>query len=394
VATAIENSTTELEEQPPAIQTVTSAWDLFTDALDGAIDSTITMGRELRATAAVSNLAGRLVSFVTDNTYAQEQAQRAQAEASREQAAATAAAIAQQEAEARALEALITTRNTLDQQVQSHIDRVLADDSIQVRIGRERLLNQATDEQIQYLLAIWETEDRLNQERTRREADQARERQRIREGEIRDLESSISEAQRIVSEAGAEASRIMTEAQQRLVERGQTLYGPAFDLEDLENMSDKSINQLGNYSEGALEALGTLKSAGGDIAMGLASSLGEAALSGEKSGKEFKKMIGELLKSQGLALALQGAAALIPQPFNPAGNPVAGATMIGIGGAMMGLSAAFGGGGGASPSVSPPRAAGSSSSVSVQSNFGFVGDRRSAARDVAEVQRDATRRGL
>lgn len=394
VATSIRESTTEVEEQTPAIQTATSTWDRLTGAMNNNIDSAINVGREYRAVAAVSELAGRLVGFFQPSL-------QAQADAADAAAAASAAYTTQMEAEAQALRETIAARNQLDDQVQSHIQRVLADDSAEIRIARERLIFQATDEQVTSLLALWEIEDAAREqrtrdeaERTRIEAEQARERERIRQQEVRDLEASISEAQRIVTEAGAEAGSIIAEAQARLIERGQTLYGPAFDLEDLENMSDKSINQLGNYSEGAISALGTLKTAGADISMGLASSLGSAALSGEKSGKEFKKIIGDLLKSQGLALALQGAAASIPPPFNPSGNPVAGATMIGIGGAMLGLSAAFGAGGGSSPSVAPPRAVGSSSSVSVQSNFGFVGDRRSAARDVAEVQRDATRRGL
>jgi hypothetical protein len=106
-----------------------------------------------------------------------------------------------------------------------------------------------------------------------------------------------------------------------------------------------------------------------------------------------------MLSSLGQTYLAQGAALLIPPPFNPIGNPAAGATMLGLGGGMLGLAAAFGAvGGGAkggkkSPATPKESEAGKSNNVSVMNNFGFVSDRRAVARDVADTTRTAVRRG-
>ena len=404
VATSIRESTTEVEEQTPAIQTATSAWDLLTDAMDDNIDSAINVGREYRAVAAVSNLAGNLVSFFRPSLRAQEEAANAAA-------AASAAYATQMEAEAQALRALVAARNSADDQVQSQIQAVLADDSIEVRIARERLLNQATDEQIQYLLAIWRTEDRAREQRTRDEAEAARESVRIQAEANRQLEmlaqhranrereirtQSFDEAQLALEDSLAE---LLDPAQQRM----DMIFGGG-NLDELMERTGKFSNRLTtdllNMSDEGAAALGTLNMAMNDMAGGFGAALGSALMSGDRLDKALKKSVAGMLSSLGQTYLAMGAGLLIPPPFNPLGNPVAGGVMIGVGGGMLGLSAAFGGiGGGEKGKKSPSTAApssmpGQSQTTYTNVSFGFVGDRRAAGREVADVQEDARRRGL
>jgi hypothetical protein len=119
----------------------------------------------------------------------------------------------------------------------------------------------------------------------------------------------------------------------------------------------------------------------------------------EKGSKKVKKAIGDMLIAQGRQALLAGSLALIPPPFNPSGNPVAGATMIGIGGTMIGTGRALGGKGargGKSSSPTPAQnvQAGSQTTINPTVSFGFVGDRRAAQRDVQDAVQRANNRSV
>lgn len=312
MASSIEENTVELVKEIPEIQGATTAWDNYTDALRGAIDNTLTIGQELRATSAVSNLAGGLVSFFSGvTTYATESA-----EAVRSVGTAT-------EETVKDLQVLLTLQSNLleieDKQEQQR----------QRAIEQEMELNAQLKESI-----------RLSIERS----------------QVKPIGAPVSEEYleqlRIVSEKAKEA--------------------------------EEDTNKFGKkLAEGAM-------SSSKDLASASATSLAASLANGENASKALKKMLGEQLVAMGTAAVAEGAIEVIPGPtFNPFGF-----AKIAAGGIAIATGTAMGGSGGASPSVATPRAVGNSSNVSIQSNFGFIGDRRAAARDVAEVSRDAQRRGL
>lgn len=146
------------------------------------------------------------------------------------------------------------------------------------------------------------------------------------------------------------------------------------------------------------QMLGSLKEGANQLAEIGVTALATAVTSGKNVGKEFKKMMGEMLMAQGKASILQGALMLIP--FGPQFNPIAGPSYIAQGAAMMGLGMAFGatasgggGGGGAAPTVAAPTA-GSMSQTYVTNNFqGMFNDPRESARIIGDATEQAALRG-
>jgi hypothetical protein len=194
-------------------------------------------------------------------------------------------------------------------------------------------------------------------------------------------------------------NRDLEREREAILERTSSNAQAIFGSGDIEDLSKKMRNNLSEMSENGAASLGVLNSAMNDMAGGFGQALGSALMSGERVDKALKKSVASVLSSLGQMYLAQGFALLIPPPFNPLGNPAAGATMIGIGGAMLGLSAALGGIGAdtakskKSPSVSASTTPGSNQTTYTSVSFGFVGDRRAAGREVADVQEDARRRG-
>lgn len=363
VATAIETNTTELEQQAPAVDTATTAWDRLTGALNNNLESTIQIGQQYRATAAVSELAGNIVGFfrgtVTTTT-----------------------------------EAIDDQNTSLSRSTRLHDDHTEAvDTAAQAQAGLAAAMQitaRATQQAEQ--AAIRESE-RMQQEAARREEILAQYRA-DRQREIR--QQSFDEAQTALEDSLAE---LLDPAQERM----NMLFGGG-DLEELMERTGKFSNKLTtfllNMSDEGASALGVLNTAMNDLAGGFGAAFGEALMSGERVDKALKKALAGMLSSLGQTYLAQGAALLIPPPFNPLGNPVAGGVMLGVGGTMLGLSAAWGGiGGGEKAKKSPSTPAASTTPGQSQTqytnvSFGFVGDRRAAGREVADVQEDARRRGL
>jgi hypothetical protein len=150
--------------------------------------------------------------------------------------------------------------------------------------------------------------------------------------------------------------------------------------------------------------MGVFKEGAGAMAEGVATSFVDAALSGEKVGKAFKRQMGDMLIAQGSASILQGVLSLIP--FMPSFNPVGGAAYIAQGGIMLAagklMSGGKGGGGGQGlaatgagvvPTPSTP-SVNNNSNVTVNNAFGIVGDQRQSARLVVDSLRFAQAEGL
>ena len=168
-------------------------------------------------------------------------------------------------------------------------------------------------------------------------------------------------------------------------QRYELLHGYSLAYED---MTNRQVQNVARMSDDQAKTVGGAKMMLAEVGAASAVALAKAAGEGKSAADAMKEVIGQELIARGTSAIFSGA--IKTAGGNPMGllETAAGVAAVAAGAAM------GGGGGGGSPSVAPPRAVGSTSSVSVQSNFGFVGDRRSAARDVAEVQRDAMRRGL
>lgn len=300
---------------------------------------------------------------------------------------------------AREIDSLVRAREALDDSITARAQRVFEGDSVEQMIARQRLLRDATAEQAVFLLGIFEREDEAYAERARVEQERAEAEARRLQEERDELQRDLNERARITAERQAveEAARAAELASVRMFNQNKMnlLFGGG----EFTDQSEEMQKSLTNMSEEGASSLGVLNSSMNDLAAGFGSSMGAALMSGERVDKALKKALAGMLSSLGQTYLAQGAALMIPPPFNPLGNPVAGGTMLGVGALMMATSAAFGGVGGAkgagkkAPSAPKNVESGKSSSVSVMNNFGFVSDRRAVARDVADTTRTAVRRG-
>jgi hypothetical protein len=155
-----------------------------------------------------------------------------------------------------------------------------------------------------------------------------------------------------------------------------------------EEMTNKQIQNTARMTDDQAKAIGfareTIAQAGAASVAALAAAVGE----GKSAADALKAVIGQELVNVGTAAIFKGA--IKTAGGNPMGlaEAAAGVAAVAAGTAM------GGGGGGASPSVAPSTTPGSNQTTYTNVSMGFVGDRRSAAREVADVQRDAMRRGL
>lgn len=152
----------------------------------------------------------------------------------------------------------------------------------------------------------------------------------------------------------------------------------------------EKINEIANIAKEAGGVAGDFLSAGLD-----------AAVAGKDFGKVALKMFGDYLASKGQAMFVEGTvdtavgiASGNPKQIQQGGAEIAGGIALmaagkGIGGAAKGK-----GGGGARASAAPTASAQPvQNTVNQVVNFGFVGDRRAAARDVAGVTEQGLRLG-
>jgi len=131
--------------------------------------------------------------------------------------------------------------------------------------------------------------------------------------------------------------------------------------------------------------------------VGGVTSLNSAILAAEgKSAKErrraLRKALGQEMVIKGQALFAEGAATVIA-------NPAKGALQIAGGIALQAAGRGFangGGGGGGGRSNAAPRQAVTNQDITFiqQTQFGFVGDRRAATREIENINREALERGL
>jgi hypothetical protein len=155
-----------------------------------------------------------------------------------------------------------------------------------------------------------------------------------------------------------------------------------------EEMTNKQIQNTARMTDDQAKAVGfareTLAQAGAASVAALASAAGE----GKSAADALKAVIGSELINVGTAAIFKGA--IKTAGGNPMGllEAAAGAAAVAAGTAM------GGGGGGASPSVPPSTTPGSNQTTYTNVSMGFVGDRRAASREVADVNRNAMRRGL
>lgn len=239
--------------------------------------------------------------------------------------------------------------------------------------------------------SLWGEIPGFQQAQDRAAADALKESQRIFNLRMQANERLRDQARDINRDLERERSAIL----ERTSGNAAALFGSG----DISNLSKEMKNNLADMSEDGAASLGVLNGAMNDMAGGFGQALGSALMSGERVDKALKKALAGVLSSLGQTYLAQGAALLIPPPFNPLGNPAAGGVMLGVGGLMLGLSAAFGGigggggGGKKSPSVAASTTPGSNQTTYTSVSFGFVGDRRAAGREVADVQENANRRG-
>jgi hypothetical protein len=349
VATAIENSTTELEEQAPAIQTVTSAWDRLTGAIDDNISSTIELGREYRATAAVSEFAGNLVGFfrgtvsttsdeLEENTRLQRENNIARGEAVKDIDAITQA---QQAAEKAARSATLALYEFFGMKPPGPVEKPEPPADPKIKAIRD-------------LIAA--------------------------EQEAAERRAQITAVERAETDARHEEFR------QGIEERFELLNGYTVNFEDLTTRQIAKLNQL-DVEEARV--LGNMRGHTEDMAAGTITALAGAAGAQTSALDAVKQSVGGMLVAKGTEAIFSGT--IKSAQLNPMGVIEIGA---GIAAVAAGTSLGGGGGGGASPSVPPSTTPGSNQTTYTNVSMGFVGDRRAASREVADVNRNAMRRGL
>jgi hypothetical protein len=167
-------------------------------------------------------------------------------------------------------------------------------------------------------------------------------------------------------------------------ERFELLHGYSLAYEE---MTNKQIQNTAKMTDDQAKALGGAKTAFAEIGAASVAALAAAAGEGKSAADALKAVIGQELVARGTAAIFDGAIKIAGG--NPMGFAIAAAgTAAVVAGTAMGASK------GASPSTPPSTTPGESMTQYTSVNFGFVGDRRAAGREVADVQENAQRRGL
>ena len=201
---------------------------------------------------------------------------------------------------------------------------------LEALLGLQALEGLAAEKAAEYLAERAELQRELNEANARAlEIGYLKEKNDNILAELRDSEREAREAE--LAE--------LTEYNQRKMD---LLFGGG----NFDSLSADFQSSIGEMSENGASSLGVLNSAMQDMAVGFANSMTSAITSGERVDKALKKALSGMLKSLGSTYIAQGTALMIPQPYNPLGNPAAGKVMLGVGAGMLALGMAFGGGGG------------------------------------------------
>jgi len=279
------------------------------------------------------------------------------------------------------IESIVPALNSLADANDRLMEGLFNPEDLELSIARQRLYREATEEQQSLLLRIWAEEDRVMQERARaeEEANAAR---------IQSLQDHLNDQARITSDrmAREESSRAESLASFKsdIEQRFELLNGYSLAYGE---MTDKQIQNTAKMTDGEAAALGTAKTTFAEVGASSVAALATAAVEGKSAADAMKKIIGQELVSRGTAAIFSGA-------IKAAGGNPMGVAEAAAGTAAVAAGAAMGAAGGKkSPSVPMNRDAGRTSSVSVMNNFGFVGDRRATANEVADTTRSAQRRG-
>lgn len=196
-------------------------------------------------------------------------------------------------------------------------------------------------------------------------------------------EQAAATQERMAQEEAARAASL--EAYKAdIEERFELLHGYSMAYED---MTNQQIQNTAKLTDNQAKALGFAKSTFAEVGAASAAALAEAAGRGESAGKAIKKVIGQELVARGTAAIFSGAIKAAT------GNPM-GLAEAAAGVAAVAAGTAMGASKGASPSTPASTTPGQTQTQYTSVNFGFVGDRRAAGREVADVQEDARRRGL
>jgi hypothetical protein len=324
-----------------------------------------------RVLTRVSELAGAIVGFFQSNPAAEETGVGRTIGGIRREA-----------------EAANTALNQLAGSNDAVFARLFADaEGLQLTPELTALYREATEEQRTFLLGLWEQQDDyLESEAERRREAAEQERLELEESQAA-LQRHLDEQARLTQERMAreeEARAANLEAfKADIEERYELLHGYSLAYED---MTDKQIQNTARMTDSQAKAIGftreTMAQAGAASAVALAAAAGE----GKSAADAMKAVIGQELVSVGTAAIFKGAIK------TAGGNPM-GLLETAAGVAAVAAGTAMGASKGASPSVPVSTTPGENQTTYTSVSFGFVGDRRAAGREVAEVQENANRRG-
>ena len=194
-------------------------------------------------------------------------------------------------------------------------------------------------------------------------------------------QSAIAQARIAEEEAAREES--LEAFRTDLEERFELLNGYSLAYED---MTSRQIQNTAKMTDDQAKLIGGAKTMFAEVGAASVAALASAAGEGKSAADALKAVIGQELVSRGTAAIFDGAIRIA------SGNPM-GFGIAAAGAAAVTAGVAMGASKGASPSSPASTTPGENMTQYTSVSFGFVGDRRAAGREVAEVQENANRRG-
>lgn len=241
------------------------------------------------------------------------------------------------------------------------------------------------------------------------EAEAEQEAQRAREERGRRLQELLDESYAQVRDNEERLQAEQENARERERQRAEDEAAERLKIEQdlIARMEEARREYENNQARAMRERLDKIKSEASGAADAISGLLGAGLDAGFEKRKDFGKvalkMIGDYMVKRGGAMLTEGAVdlavgavSLNPQQVAVGAAKTAGGAALITGGKALG--AAGGGGGGkkaaptatATPAIAPTT---QSTTINNQISFGFVGDRRAAARDVAQVSEQSARLG-
>lgn len=266
--------------------------------------------------------------------------------------------------------------------------RLFADsEGLQLTPELSALYREATEEQRTFLLGLWEQQDDYLEAEAERRREAAEQERLQLEADQASLQQHLDEQARLTQErmAREEAARAENLAvfKSDIEERYELLHGYSLAYEE---MTNQQIQNTARMTDNQAKAIGDTRTAMAEIGAASVTALAKAAGEGTSAADAIKAVIGQELVSRGTGAIFDGAIKLA------GGNPM-GAALMAAGTAAVAAGTAMGATKGASPSVPSSTTPGETQTQYTSVSFGFVGDRRAAGREVAEVQENANRRG-